>query len=47
MYIFITVKTSFFKCFIVVVGYVYVYNHMEYIYINTLLYTFIKHSYCL
>lgn len=29
MYMFITVKTSFFKCFFVVVGYVYVYNQID------------------
>lgn len=47
MHISINVKTSFFKPFIEVVGYVYVCNHMECIYINALLYTFIKRSNCL
>lgn len=47
MLIFINAKTLFFKRFIAVIGYVYVCNRMEYSYINTLLYTFIKHFYCL
>lgn len=47
MHISINAKTSFFKRFIAVVGYVYVCNHMEYIYINMLTYTFIKRSHCL
>lgn len=47
MHISVNVKTSFFKPFIAVVGYVYVYNQMEYIYISMLLYTFIKRSNCL
>lgn len=44
MHISINVKTSFFNPFVAVVGYVYVCNQMEYIYINMLLYTFIKRS---
>lgn len=47
MHISINVKTSFFKRFIAVVDYVYVCNHMEYIYINTFLYIFTKRSCCL
>lgn len=47
MHISINVKNVFFKPFIAVVGYVYVCNQMEYIYISTLLYTFIECSYCL